>query len=130
MLDFNSIKVRLELIARSILNLRESSFQFHKGAIRTKYFGRWQVSFHSFQFHKGAIRTTGKCNTETSFDNFNSIKVRLEPCVISISAPEYNHHFNSIKVRLEREGVLKLATTEANLFQFHKGAIRTCLCKS
>ena len=55
--DFNSIKVRLE---REGMQFRDSgeTFQFHKGAIRTR-------------FHAG----------NTSRDShFNSIKVRLEPC--------------------------------------------------
>ena len=56
-------------------------------------------------------------------NNFNSIKVRLEP---SSSEPFYVQYgnFNSIKVRLEP---LKLTIAKAiALFQFHKGAIRTC----
>ena len=57
--DFNSIKVRLELRSTSG-ELRAPKFQFHKGAIRTL---APQRSFHSnflFQFHKGAIRTLGR----------------------------------------------------------------------
>ena len=54
--------------------------------------------------------------------NFNSIKVRLEPCC---TRPKQSLilNFNSIKVRLEPENSVTLAVDK--LFQFHKGAIRT-----
>ena len=35
-LNFNSIKVRLEHLALRLLQRRDHEFQFHKGAIRTK----------------------------------------------------------------------------------------------
>ena len=54
--DFNSIKVRLKLITPSSSMSYLSSFQFHKGTIRT-----WLVLVH--------LRL---------LQNFNSIKVRLE----------------------------------------------------
>ena len=56
LLDFNSIKVRLELDIRNG-RVAASEFQFHKGTIRTLL-----LLFYSF------LRS-----------NFNSIKVRLEP---------------------------------------------------
>ena len=55
--NFNSIKVRLEPAGINPYLAMQNEFQFHKGAIRT-----WS-SFHpfssltEFQFHKGAIRT-------------------------------------------------------------------------
>ena len=76
--NFNSIKVRLELVvmlSASIINefqfhkgairtilrvsipMLSSSFQFHKGAIRTLAASRSQLLGTVFQFHKGAIRT-------------------------------------------------------------------------
>ena len=53
---FNSIKVRLE---------------------QTFYRQSWRSS--SFQFHKGTIRTPCFETGRSSPENFNSIKVRLEP---------------------------------------------------
>ena len=97
--DFNSIKVRLELVITYFL-YRCSPFQFHKGAIRTLHPRR----------------------APPLPANFNSIKVRLEltlpfmPCTIMLN-------FNSIKVRLEPS--FRHKNTTCLLFQFHKGAIRT-----
>ena len=54
--NFNSIKVRLEPEARKAE----------------------QEADYSFQFHKGAIRTRGAYSSTDGFYNFNSIKVRLE----------------------------------------------------
>ena len=54
--------------------------------------------------------------------NFNSIKVRLE-LETRTSVEELNNYFNSIKVRLEHtQGRFDALV---NLFQFHKGTIRT-----
>ena len=76
--NFNSIKVRLELGGGSAAWWLIGSFQFHKGAIRTRkplHKVLWVLHFNSikvrlerdawkaknpapsFQFHKGAIRT-------------------------------------------------------------------------
>ena len=56
----------------------------------------------SFQFHKGAIRTRMPASLEGSQADFNSIKVRLElPGSLGILAAPLD--FNSIKVRLEPE---------------------------
>ena len=54
--------------------------------------------------------------------NFNSIKVRLERADDAATA-QVNLYFNSIKVRLEQSVLLSLALFE--VFQFHKGTIRT-----
>ena len=54
--------------------------------------------------------------------NFNSIKVRLELTVVLEHLPEHLY-FNSIKVRLEPFDIHDAYI--AQLFQFHKGAIRT-----
>ena len=79
-----------------------------------------------------------------SADNFNSIKVRLEPFVPAPSIAK-GRNFNSIKVRLELSTLLlfsktlsyfnsikvrlehgiKLAHITILEFQFHKGTIRT-----
>ena len=76
--NFNSIKVRLELPG---------------GSVDTS-------SGQVFQFHKGTIRTTIKVDRIKLEGHFNSIKVRLEPLMVT------------------PEGKL-------SAFQFHKGTIRT-----
>ena len=75
-----------------------------------------------FQFHKGAIRTGIRNASIKSLIYFNSIKVRLERLEF-LDNICYLCHFNSIKVRLEHVAVKMAAQKE--LFQFHKGAIRT-----
>ena len=55
--NFNSIKVRLELMAIG-LGAALELFQFHKGAIRTNVIGVAAMRLYEFQFHKGAIRTS------------------------------------------------------------------------
>ena len=53
---FNSIKVRLEPLSRTVAN-QPSTFQFHKGTIRTNRNRPTVFLFRLFQFHKGTIRT-------------------------------------------------------------------------
>ena len=53
-----------------------------------------------FQFHKGTIRTMVNNSGINGVNNFNSIKVRLEPGSLTLLAP-------------------------LSKFQFHKGTIRT-----
>ena len=120
MLNFNSIKVRLELSYYPEF-VHSLPFQFHKGTIRTRsafaldklyrYFnsikvrlelgnGSSKIKFTAFQFHKGTIRTLLLMVLRLVSLNFNSIKVRLE------LFPQF-------------VGVNSLS------FQFHKGTIRT-----
>ena len=54
---FNSIKVRLELL-HVLDDAVASSFQFHKGTIRTDFEGTFFSTTNLFQFHKGTIRTS------------------------------------------------------------------------
>ena len=97
--NFNSIKVRLELSGSVPSTTMSNSFQFHKGAIRTVlevlydvaflYFNSIKVRLEptgntdevdklTFQFHKGAIRTDILYRLHSPLCYFNSIKVRLE----------------------------------------------------
>ena len=77
---FNSIKVRLERLNHlKLANL--DGFQFHKGTIRTWRLVTDDVAIPVFQFHKGTIRTNDLSFNEMQIRHFNSIKVRLEPCV-------------------------------------------------
>ena len=55
--DFNSIKVRLKLVA---------TIEFY-------------YSFYLFQFHKGTIKTAEPAKVPAAPAHFNSIKVRLKP---------------------------------------------------
>ena len=122
-MNFNSIKVRLELVVFTINQNVCFVFQFHKGTIRTIRKSSTTKTELIFQFHKGTIRTVTELGETLDFvRNFNSIKVRLEhrnlfPLLQSFC------HFNSIKVRLEHT---RAANTILNpIFQFHKGTIRT-----
>ena len=54
--DFNSIKVRLEH-KNAVQHPKTPKFQFHKGAIRTVSSAALNYANAKFQFHKGAIRT-------------------------------------------------------------------------
>ena len=54
---FNSIKVRLEPF-HPYRNIKEVTFQFHKGTIRTVQPNMASVKSIQFQFHKGTIRTS------------------------------------------------------------------------
>ena len=55
-LDFNSIKVQLELWQFGICDSKRTKFQFHKGTIRTYASAKNMIAM-AFQFHKGTIRT-------------------------------------------------------------------------
>ena len=76
-LYFNSIKVRLEQCFSPLI-LKDSQFQFHKGAIRTVKAVTDKIFYEAFQFHKGAIRTFQVLLLLIRHFHFNSIKVRLE----------------------------------------------------
>ena len=56
-LNFNSIKVRLELRGGLQYVVNMKSFQFHKGTIRTNIKLKPETAASLFQFHKGTIRT-------------------------------------------------------------------------
>ena len=96
---FNSIKVRLER-ASGLPDNPGSSFQFHKGAIRT-----WVHPIHTGvhpHFNSIKVRLERNNSEDNSGNNsdFNSIKVRLER-IIFYRARWCCWDFNSIKVRLE-----------------------------
>ena len=141
---FNSIKVRLKHQSKQ-MRQSGSTFQFHKGTIKTIrilllkflliYFNSIKVRlkqqmvllilfFHLFQFHKGTIKTSAPIDfiiiaTQFQFHK-GTIKTRKAfTTQLSIS------NFNSIKVRLKHSGF----KTRRNIvkFQFHKGTIKTLL---
>ena len=75
-----------------------------------------------FQFHKGTIRTQFLTLSEAALCHFNSIKVQLELHTRS-GKQTSSCNFNSIKVQLEQTDASDFVIPE--LFQFHKGTIRT-----
>ena len=98
--NFNSIKVRLELyyIYMYVIHVNFNSIK-----VRLEHGDACGMRFLTtgFQFHKGAIRTlVSHQDITASFQDFNSIKVRLEQ-------RRSRHH----------QWIYE--------FQFHKGAIRT-----
>ena len=119
--NFNSIKVRLERASASIL-IVIAKFQFHKGTIRTTASVDGSTGRDLFQFHKGTIRTFFWYLYCRWGLYFNSIKVRLEQHSVRQTHGKILY-FNSIKVRLEH--CLPKSYKSNNLFQFHKGTIRT-----
>ena len=99
-MDFNSIKVQLELILILRLTLTSLIFQFHKGTIRT-------------------FPSTVKM---PCYGYFNSIKVQLEP-VLPLEQPKnktFQFHKGTIRTHFLIRCVCILL-----IFQFHKGTIRT-----
>ena len=77
-----------------------------------------------FQFHKGAIKTVYAYFFYILMMRFNSIKVRLRRDGLG-GVVTIDFGFNSIKVRLRRH---RLGNEPVdNLFQFHKGAIKTLI---
>ena len=142
---FNSIKVRLELLIQHTENVKP---HFNSIKVRLELSVVLLVLLVLFYFNSIKVRlerSWSRRSIRALYINFNSIKVRLEPGIVS----QRDHHlfyFNSIKVRLERirptihqrrEGHfnsikvrLELSSLFAfllfRLFQFHKGAIRTC----
>ena len=118
---FNSIKVRLELLVCVVLwsNLL---FQFHKGTIRTVNVILSCLAFLYFNSIKVRLEHFPFSVSHSAISYFNSIKVRLELCVHFILC-HFRMDFNSIKVRLEHNKLYDRELSE--LFQFHKGTIRT-----
>ena len=78
-INFNSIKVRLEHAYNHLAQGYQTLFQFHKGTIRTDKTHRHMFTTNLFQFHKGTIRTVLTEPISNLSSYFNSIKVRLEP---------------------------------------------------
>ena len=73
---FNSIKVRLERFAVSVVAVKIDNFNSIK--VRLEPATTWKsYTTRQFQFHKGAIRT-GIGRQRFLYAYFNSIKVRLE----------------------------------------------------
>ena len=120
-MHFNSIKVRLRLLtAVHLQNI--CSFQFHKGSIKTCYFGEFPTLSTHFNSIKVRLRQSTSRAFSAEYSYFNSIKVRLR------HADFFDHrwqfgYFNSIKVRLRP--FVTNGLTPITQFQFHKGSIKT-----
>ena len=102
---------------------RTTSFQFHKGTIKTTRHSEvnpLQVDFNSikvqlkqsafylkingfllFQFHKGTIKTLIQKQNFLCFYYFNSIKVQLKPRIAAAHRPprQFQFHKGTIKTR-------------------------------
>ena len=78
-LHFNSIKVRLELLREQIKQVSQQDFNSIKVRLELPPRTRPLPSPPAFQFHKGTIRTANRPAFMFCGNNFNSIKVRLEP---------------------------------------------------
>ena len=140
-INFNSIKVRLELKVNEIGKVLKYKFQFHKGTIRTFYgaFGdnriinfnsikvRLELTYFStcfisskFQFHKGTIRTSriNVHGTEKAEFQFHKGTIRTD---LIEGVQTANQYFNSIKVRLERT---LFANVPATLKDFNSIKVR------
>ena len=81
------------------------------------------ASQSSFQFHKGTIKTTQDLQGVGPVDNFNSIKVRLK------QGREYEHSIRPNTFQFHK-GTIKTLGCSPPLnkrpsFQFHKGTIKT-----
>ena len=77
-IDFNSIKVRLKRMFLCKSRINSSTFQFHKGTIKTRIFNPVVSVAFEFQFHKGTIKTEVARLLPAPQQDFNSIKVRLK----------------------------------------------------
>ena len=121
--NFNSIKVRLELVGGvppgwSMVHFNSIKVRLERNAFY------WCDLAPQFQFHKGAIRTNASAMISSGIPNFNSIKVRLElwASVTRRQAKLFQFHKGAI-----RTGSGHLVASVLGWFQFHKGAIRTWL---
>ena len=77
-LYFNSIKVRLELYSSICFFALSAYFNSIKVRLEQRAFIQSINQISTFQFHKGAIRTSIQNLDATQDQDFNSIKVRLE----------------------------------------------------
>ena len=64
----------------------------------------------SFQFHKGTIRTESRADVEHLLRYFNSIKVRLEPLRVPVNRlPVCSFQFHKGTIRTAELAVMHLA---------------------
>ena len=79
----------------------------------------------TFQFHKGTIKTLQLYRKmQTEYANFNSIKVRLKPNggTDQLAVTKFQFHKGTIKTYWANPN------ETFKIFQFHKGTIKTCRC--
>ena len=92
LVDFNSIKVRLERGDAACSNHFQGDFNSIKVRLELPLMG-YSSPGYPFQFHKGTIRTSATNGIVVNVPNFNSIKVRLEP-----SFPKYPPSGSNISI--------------------------------
>ena len=124
MLNFNSIKVRLELVSFFlVLSRKLTHFNSIKVRLELAFCAPTLIVALPFQFHKGTIRTCLFIRHYALVLHFNSIKVRLE--LSGSQASYYNQmafQFHKGTIRTKH----KIYDTYVHKsFQFHKGTIRT-----
>ena len=121
-MNFNSIKVRLELI--DAVDTAHQNTNFNSIKVRLELAALiHSTQLAQFQFHKGTIRTFWSSDRGGAERDFNSIKVRLEPNGGATAPPEaqsFQFHKGTIRTLRGRRGL-----TCDMRFQFHKGTIRT-----
>ena len=83
--------------------------------------------FAYFNSIKVRLKLTKFLHKNTTQKDFNSIKVRLK-LRLMIWIKNFHFYFNSIKVRLKLSSE-KIRYHEYE-FQFHKGTIKTCCCRT
>ena len=122
MINFNSIKVRLEL--DNMIPTRKEMYHFNSIKVRLELVSSLDGCCYSyFNSIKVRLEHSVASRISDSCCYFNSIKVRLE-LLAAWQSDILCCHFNSIKVRLERIYSLSIVWSP-KLFQFHKGTIRT-----
>ena len=120
-IDFNSIKVRLNQSDNLFYMLANLAFQFHKGTIKPLSAQRETLSVKYFNSIKVRLNPLFVTILSRGYHNFNSIKVRLNLERVGVVGV-FRRHFNSIKVRLNLI-ILKACLCVVG-FQFHKGTIK------
>ena len=100
----------------------KSIFQFHKGTIKTCEDPRKTLRVQNFNSIKVQLRRSVYRSIGSQMVYFNSIKVQLRP-LLERQRLYTDADFNSIKVQLRLDS--NASTENAELFQFHKGTIKT-----
>ena len=121
MINFNSIKVRLKRYQASHHD-DGNQFQFHKGTIKTRWLYRWFHCWPVFQFHKGTIKTFYRRIGKKQRRIFQFHKGTIKTPLGRLTEIK-RCYFNSIKVRLKHTRYTFVFVFV--LFQFHKGTIKT-----
>ena len=119
---FNSIKVRLKLMT-TISSGLTMTFQFHKGTIKTSNWSRFAYNGLYFKSIKVRLKLPNRKGNERRVRHFNSIKVRLKLSVFPFQL-HISNIFQFHKGTIKTPNEVKLLW-QCQEFQFHKGTIKT-----